>query len=924
MVERFLRFAYRVTRHRAWWVLLGALSLAILAIIYTFVISPLKVRSSFLDLLPRHDRLIERFEESQVALEQIDYLQILLQLKSPPQDEGEREQLLLDASSRVITHLLKSPEIVEASDRPDVALPEVMILAPGGQERLQGLLGYVERIGARFQVGGGAGEALSGTEHLSVLYGQVNAALKAALAGEGAGSSGGDLNPEQLNQELQGLLGLTSGVERTIATLKQPQGLEGDIAGLLKALEELKQEVKQQVFFSRDKAAILINARPRLPSQAGVAYDRQVIRIVREAIAAAGIDPARFKAGLSGSYAFAAESDNLIKSDMRNTTIISSLGVALIFILAFGRFFLPLLATVPLFLAMLLTLGWGKLAAGGLNLITTFIPSLIMGLGIDYGVHFIARYLQEREKGEHIGPALQETLLKKGRATIIAGVTTAIVLLSLLFARSRGIFEMGTVGGGGILLSLLLTIFVLPALIVVSHLVLRRSFRQRRLRYGLRPERAIAWLLQRKRALILVALLLSLALLYPASQIKFQFVSQNLVPQRMSSQLVHQRIVEEGFNLKQLKLGDYFVFFAHDKQELERITSALRKIDLVEGVDSLADYLSPKLQAQGAKGLNLGQGIAAGQRDLELVQANLSERAAIDDEAKRLIVNLSSLQALSTLYGQGEVAQTVNSLIQGLVELIDSLEQLNPGKISSNVELLQGQLDQLSAKVKELFPSGDPFATAWNLLRSWFVTPAGEFIVYAKVNSKKIYQKQYYKQFIRQISQVTNSYFGYPMVQDRLEWYMERDFWVTTAISALLIALLLLWNFRRRGERYFALLALLPLILGYLWMLGAMRFLGLEFNFTNILISPLLIGLGVDNGVHIIHRYLEDRRIKEAVSSTAIAILVTSTTTMLVFASLLLARTPGLRLLGESALLGLGFTTIFSLTLLPALIALRD
>ncbi|MFQ6089853.1 MAG: MMPL family transporter [Candidatus Bipolaricaulia bacterium] len=919
MIERFLRFVYRVIRHRAWWVLLGVFLLAIIAIVYTFIVSELKVRSSFLDLLPRHDRLIERFEGSQEALERIDYLQILIQLKAPPPEEAERERLLLDASSRVIAQLLKSPEIIEASDRPDVALPEVMILAPGGREWLQELLGYIERIGERLQ-GGGNGKVLTGGEHLSELYGQVNDLLKKTLAG-GGGLGGGELSPAKLNQDLLGLLGLTSGMGRTIATLEHPEGLEGDIADLIAALDKLQQEVEKQIFFSHDKTAILINARPRLSSQAGVAYARKALRAAREAIAAAGLAPGRFEVGLSGSYAFTTESDNLIKRDMRNTTIISSLGVALIFILAFGRLFFPLLATIPLFLAMLLTLAWAKLAAGGLNLITTFVPSLIMGLGIDYGVHFLSRYLEERERGGHIGPSLKETLLKKGRATIIAGVTTAIVLLSLLFARSRGLFEMGVISGMGILFSLLLTIFVLPALIIVSHLVLRRSFRHRRLSYRFRPERAVGWLLKRKRIIVLAALLLSLALLYPASRVKFQFVSQNLVPQRMKSQLVRQKINEAGF--KQLKLGDYFVFFARDEEELKRISSQLKGVDLVESVDSLADYLSPELQAQGEE-LSLSKRIAAGQRELELVEGNLDERDKIRQEAERLIVNLSSLQALSTLYGQGEVAKTVNSLIQELVCLIDSLEGLDPEAISANIAVLQGQLAQLSSKVKELFPSGDPFAAAWAFLQSLFKTPAGEFVIYAKVDSEKIYQKRYYKPFIQEVSQISDDYFGAAMIQDRLEWYMERDFWVTTALSALLIVLLLLWNFRRRGERKFAFLALLPLLLGYLWMLAGMRLLGLEFNLTNVLISPLLIGLGVDNGVHILHRYLEDRKIGEATSSTATAILVTSATTMLVFGSLLLARTPGLRLLGVSALLGLGFTTIFSLVLLPALVALRD
>jgi predicted RND superfamily exporter protein len=109
-------------------------------------------------------------------------------------------------------------------------------------------------------------------------------------------------------------------------------------------------------------------------------------------------------------------------------------------------------------------------------------------------------------------------------------------------------------------------------------------------------------------------------------------------------------------------------------------------------------------------------------------------------------------------------------------------------------------------------------------------------------------------------------------------------------------------------------------------MLGGMRLLQVDFNFINITISPLLIGIGVDSGIHIIHRYLEERAIsidgavERAGRMTAVAVLVTSLTTMLVFGSLLIARTPGLRLLGVSALLGIGFTLLFSVVFLPAVL----
>lgn len=931
MIERLLLLAYRLARYRAWWLLGGTVLIAALALLYTFIISDLEVRSSFLDLLPQQDELIARFKESQEALERIDYLQIFIELREPPEEEAERERLLLEASSRLIARLKESPEIAAASDRPEVALPALMVLT-GGRERLQELLGYVERIEARLPssssssspLTGGAEvrSLLSGDERLSVVYSRANEALEEALTrggegGTGAGAGGG-FDPAGLVAGLTALRGLTQGVQRTLLLLREPSGLEDDIAGLIGALDALHQKAQEQVFFSSDKTAILVSARPRLSSQAGgVAYCRKVVRLVEQAIAAAGLKEG-FRVGLTGSYAFAAESDQLIKRDMSYTTLIATSGLVAIYLLTFGGAIFPVLIAIPLFAGMLFTLAWAKLVTGGLNLITSLLPSQILGWG-DYGVHLIARYIEERKKRLRIGPALKETLLAKGLPTIIGGITTTIAILTLLFGRSRGIFEMGIVFSFGIFLTLALTIFLLPSLIVLSHFVFRRPFRKSH-RFQLKLDRLIPWVSRRRWPIILATIVLSLALVFPASQVKFQFVSQELLPQRMASQLVRQEIQEKGFNLGQLKLGDYFIFFAKDEAELERITSGLRQMPLVESIESLASYLTPELEV-GREGLSLSEGINTGRQQLELVRANLDEREAILQEAQRLVVNLSSLQALAILSGQGELAKETSALIQGLLDLIGSLGQVEPEGLAAAIASLDRELARLGAKLAETFPGGDPFALAQAILQEWFKTPKGEFIIYAKVDSSKIYRPEYYRRFIEEVSQFSRAYFGAAMIQDRLEHYMKRDFWVTTAISAALMLAILFWDFRRRGERHYALLAMLPLVLGYLWMLGGMRLLGMEFNFTNILISPLLIGIGIDNGVHIIHGFLERRKAPEALASTALAIFITSSTTLVSFGALLLARTPGLRLLGEAALLGLGFNTIFSLTFLPALLA---
>jgi len=111
--------------------------------------------------------------------------------------------------------------------------------------------------------------------------------------------------------------------------------------------------------------------------------------------------------------------------------------------------------------------------------------------------------------------------------------------------------------------------------------------------------------------------------------------------------------------------------------------------------------------------------------------------------------------------------------------------------------------------------------------------------------------------------------------------------------------------------------------MGYVWMLAGMNLLGIQFNFTNIVISPLLIGIGVDSAVHLLHRVEEERSAGgdaavRGAAASVVPIAVSSLTTMAAFGALLAAHTPGLRLLGTSALLGLGFTLLWSLTFLPA------
>ncbi len=116
-------------------------------------------------------------------------------------------------------------------------------------------------------------------------------------------------------------------------------------------------------------------------------------------------------------------------------------------------------------------------------------------------------------------------------------------------------------------------------------------------------------------------------------------------------------------------------------------------------------------------------------------------------------------------------------------------------------------------------------------------------------------------------------------------------------------------------------LALIPLTVGAIWTVGAMTLLGIELNMANVIAIPLILGIGIDNGVHVIHRYRIEGagNIGTVLSTVGRAILLTSITTIAAFGTFAFGLYRGLSSMG--IILGLGITICFfmSVYLLPAM-----
>ena len=915
----FFRTLFRVTRYYAWWVIIVVLLITGAGMYY---IQNLPLRSSFLDLLPRHDPLIDEYKNNEEYLAQTDYIALLVSLNNPAgKSEQERKALLLSAAQKIAGVLRSDPEFVDVTYlmEPSPKIPDqYLYLYQLNAEKLAHIEQSVSF--ARQAISGGKLPPLPAPD-LTGVYAQVSHKFDQALTGTGGGLG----SVSALDPQLTELITLNNGVLNAIARIDELPKVTAAVLSLTKLFTPGNNTAmrKPEGFFSNDRSQLLMTIRPRYPVQRGVVYCTRVTRTLTADLATIDLKALGVSVSATGPYVFSAETNAVVNADMWRTTIISSVGVFLIFFFAFGSLFYSFITLVPLVISLVLTMAWAKFAVGGFNLITSFLPSLVLGLGIDYGIHLIARYAEERQKGRSFNRALYTSILRKGDASLAAALTTSFVFIGLLFSRSRALFEMGAITSVGVLIAFAVTIVLLPTLLTIMHYLFQFRHRERVINYAFHLSRYFKFVVGKGRAIFVIVIILTFFVSFQAAHTRFLFSSTDLIPHVKSQDVLNE--ILDNFSKGSTHLGDYFTFFASSEKQLNTIVSRLSHNPLVKHVESARGILPVNLAEQQRVLTNLN--IRAYINQLKFLDKSLENRGTVSVQIRTLLAQFSLLQYATLLNGDADIAAKSQQIQLQLRSLQIDLKNMDIAAAHTKIVALEdalGNLDRDLRQVRELPPVDtllrDILMSLPAGIRSRYITADGEYIIRARM-SPAIYQEQNLKQFNKFAATLSKHYFGMPLVIVELEHYMKRDFLLSTAIAAFLIAITL-W--RSMGGWVRAFVAGMPLLLGYIWMLAGMRLFGIAFNFINITISPLLIGVGVDNGIHFLHRYTEERElnpegaIERSGQKVAVAEIVTSLTTMLVFGSLVIARTPGLRLLGDSALLGLGFTLLFSLLFLPA------
>ena len=611
------------------------------------------------------------------------------------------------------------------------------------------------------------------------------------------------------------------------------------------------------------------------------------------------------------------EHDEMAQSQ-KDTTVASIVALilcALIFIYGYNETGRPVKATICLVVGLAYTLAFATLTVGHLNILTiTFVPILI-GLAIDYGVHLVTRYEEELRLGKTAEEALAKAMMFTGQGIFIGALTTAFAFLAMALTNFKGIQEMGVICGGGLLVCFIPMMTMLPVMLLRG----RQNVIDHKTGGAARRARIENIWLQRP---VLVTIIIVVSGALAATQLHKVYFDYNLLNMQsagLPAVIFEQKLIDSAD--KSVLFGAVVADSLDDAVSLEE---KIKKLPTVADVESIAGFLN---QNQNEKLQIIGEI----KQEAAPLQFNTPDMKPVDVYALSSTLYYLDGYAGSALEDPAvsadpSLARQFSALQQAIQNLRKTMLQGDSTALAEHSEKLAEFQQALFADVRETFQAlqnQDDRAPLRvedlpQALRDRFVGVSGKFLlqVYPKDD---VWQRDNQEKFVLNLQTVAPNVTGTPV---QLYYYttLLKDSYITAAWYSLgAIALMVLFHFRSFGA---VILSLLPVGIGTLWLVGLMGWLKIPLNPANIMTLPLVIGIGVTNGIHILNRFAEEKTPGILSRSTGKAVLVSGLTAIAGFGSLILAKHRGIHSLGCVMSVGIATCMIAALTFLPALLNL--
>ncbi len=719
----------------------------------------------------------------------------------------------------------------------------------------------------------------------------------------------------------RGLLGMGLALDRL------EQGLSGDEANADEGVRALL--AGEPWMLSLDRKMLLVAITPKEPMWSASEAALELTTQVEEYVSELAAEHPEVKVSFTGMGPIGVDEMNSVGTYTQLLTLAAWILVYLLLVRNFRSWGLPWLAMLPLAVGIIWALGLMAVVFGSINIMTVMLGLVLIGLGIDFTLHLVTRFCEERGTGHSLEDALAITIGGTGRGVLTGGLTTAAAFFALMIADTRGVFEFGFSAGAGVLLTLVAVFLTLPPL-----LVLREKRYTRKGRVAPLPPDAeegwpllgsiAVWSFKRPALVLIVMVLLGGACFYVAwTDIPFEYNFLNLEPEGLTSVEMQQGIPDR------FGMSDQSGWITVTDIERARVLKdTLDDKPAVGSVSSVSDYVTkPAWVDEYAPQLATLRERIASNSDPSTDTDELYEQIS------RLWDNLDTMSNQAYMAGVDRVWPVIDILtgydtetnetdttavfpsLQALFEDDAGRARVQAVAAAWNASLAErmpqmanstpGTLDNLPETVrKSLLPMD---GSAEYLLR---VSPR-----------ESIWEKDKLDRFDQQVEDVAGNHLSTAELFIVMTVETLRDGRTGSLLALGVIFILLLFHFRGT----FGLMAVIPLLSGALLMLGLMYVTGMKYNYINLIAVPVILGIGIDDGVHALHRFRELSgsaldRIRTAFSRVGRAILLTSVTTMIGFGSIAFYTMRGMASFGMVLFLGVGFCFLSTVFVLPAVV----
>ncbi len=613
---------------------------------------------------------------------------------------------------------------------------------------------------------------------------------------------------------------------------------------------------------------------------------------------------------MTGYLVLAYEEMGLVANQARLAGLASFLLVSVILLLAMRSPRLVLSAVATLLVGLILTAGFATAAIGYLNLISVAFAVLFIGLSVDFGIHFCIRYREMSQQGLAHGAALRDTGDVVGSSLVLCAATTAIGFYAFVPTDYKGVAELGLISGTGMIISLVCNLTLLPALL------------------SLGPERAPGvrargasppWVdaaarlrglpVRYPRVVWAGALVAAIAAGAVLPDMRFDRDPVKLRDPSAESVQVFQELLERG------SMSPWSAHVVVENEaEADRLAAEFEALPTVERALGLADFV-PKDQALKLAILEdvsfFLQPIA---ENVERVpppttQEQLAALARFDERLARL----SQARGDPALRA---AAERLHRAVTAFLADVGTDAEMRIASLEESVlGTLPGRLNMLfqAIRAEEVTLENLPLD-----LVSRMVARDGRvrIEVFPKEN---LSDGDALEAFVNDVQTVAPNAIGNVVVMIESERAVVRSLRqaLLTAMAIITVLLLFLWR-----TVIDTLLVMVPLSLAAMLTAATATLLDIPFNFADVIVIPLLLGMGVDSGIHLVHRYRTAAPASGNLlqTTTARAVTFSALTTIASFGTLAFSTHPGMASLGQLLTIGIAFVLLCNLVVLPALV----